>query len=43
MEKNKLKKLNQYEQVVKDLVNGEVVIPPSTQSVKKKKGFFGLF
>lgn len=33
-------KVEQFHQVTKDLVNGEVVIPPQPQSIKKKKMFF---
>lgn len=35
-------KVNEFSQVTKDLVNGEVVIAPTASLIKKKK-FFGLF
>ncbi|WP_028273561.1 tyrosine-protein phosphatase [Atopococcus tabaci] len=35
-------RVRQFEQITKDLVNGEVIVLPTPQSVKKKK-FFGLF
>lgn len=45
---NKLKKefnqeiVEQYQQVTKDLVNGDLIFPPATKTIKKKR-FFGLF
>lgn len=36
-------KREQFEQFAKDLVNGEVVVPPSPTHISKKKKFFGLF
>lgn len=35
-------KRNEFHQMTKDLLNGEVVIPPSPQSISTKR-FFGLF
>lgn len=35
-------KVNEFSQVTKDLVNGEVVVAPTASLIKKKK-FFGLF
>ena len=34
--------VNRYQQTTKDLVNGDLIFPPATKKIKKKR-FFGLF
>ena len=36
------RKWHQFDQTTKDLINGDVVIPPTPTNIEKKK-FFGLF